>query len=141
MDNHQHEGTTVRRKQTRTSRALIATVCAIGVASAQTARADDIETGKNVYNGLGACASCHGATGAGDGAAAAALDPKPRSFLAGVFKFDTDGDGKTGTETDIFNIVTNGAAKYGGSPLMVGRPDIPEADRKAIAKFVLSLKK
>lgn len=105
------------------------------------ARADELEQGKTVFNGVGACASCHGATGAGDGAAAAALNPKPRSFVEGTFKFDTDGDGKPGTETDLFNVITNGAQKYGGSIMMVPRADLPEADRKALAKYVLSLKK
>ncbi len=100
----------------------------------------ELEKGKAVYSGAGACFSCHGPEGKGDGAAAAALNPKPRSFSEGVYKFDTDGDGKTGTETDIFNIVTSGAAKFGGSALMVPRADLPEADRKAVAKFVLSLK-
>ena len=101
----------------------------------------DLDKGKAVFNGLGACASCHGAEGKGDGAAAAALNPKPRSFVEGTYKYDTDGDGKTGTETDIFNIITNGAAKYSGSVMMVGRADLPEADRKALVKYVLSLKK
>ena len=106
--------------------------------------ADDAATlakGKEIYDGLGACASCHGALGAGDGIAAAALDPKPRSFSAGVFKFDTDKDGKSGTEIDLYNVITDGAQKYGGSMLMAGRPDIAEADRKALVKYVLSLKK
>lgn len=101
----------------------------------------EVDKGKAIYNGAGACFSCHGPEGKGDGAAAAALNPKPRSFIEGVYKYDTDGDGKTGTEADIFNIVTSGAAKFGGSALMVARADLPEADRKAIAKFVLSLKK
>jgi mono/diheme cytochrome c family protein len=110
------------------------------VALPQVAGADaDLEKGKAVYNGAGACMSCHGALGAGDGAAATALPVKPRNFAKGEFGYDTDGDGKKGTETDIFNIVTNGAVKFGGSPMMAGRPDLPEADRKALAKYVISL--
>lgn len=108
----------------------------------QQAKADaDLDKGKAVYAGVGACAGCHGDTGAGDGAAAAALTPKPRSFVTGQYAIDTDKDGKTGTETDLLNIISNGAAAYGGSPMMVGRADIPEADRKALVKYVLSLKK
>jgi len=99
-----------------------------------------LEQGKKVYEGNGACFSCHGALGMGDGAAAAALTPKPASFVQGVFKYDSNADGKTGTEADLFDIVTNGAGKYGGSPMMIGRPDLPEADRKAVVKYVLSLK-
>ena len=110
--------------------------------SASVTLADEaLEKGKTIYNGAGACAGCHGPLGAGDGPAGAALNPKPRSFVSGDFAIDTDKDGKKGTETDIFNVVSNGAATYGGSPLMVGRADIPEADRKAVAKYVLSLKK
>lgn len=105
------------------------------------AQADaDIEKGKAIYNGLGGCVACHGAMGKGDGAAAAALTPKPNDFSKGVFKYDANGDGKTGTEDDIAAVIGNGAAKFGGSPMMVGRADIPEADRKALAKYVLSLK-
>jgi mono/diheme cytochrome c family protein len=105
------------------------------------ATADEIlEKGKTVYNGDGACATCHGALGQGDGMAAAALTPKPRNFAAGDFALDTDKDGTTGTEEDIFQVITNGAAKFGGSPMMAGRPDLPEADRRALAKYVHSLK-
>lgn len=100
----------------------------------------ELEQGKAVYNGLGGCVACHGAMGKGDGAAAAALTPKPNDFSKGVFKYDANGDGKTGTEEDIAAVIANGAAKFGGSPMMVGRADISEADRKALAKYVLSLK-
>lgn len=125
-----------------TRAALISALAISGVAVVSSARADDeLEKGKAVYNGAGACSSCHGALGGGDGVAAAALTPKPRNFAAGDYALDTDNDGKKGTETDIFNVVTNGALKYGGSPMMAGRADLSEADRKAVAKYVLSLKK
>jgi mono/diheme cytochrome c family protein len=103
--------------------------------------ADDLARGKELFNGVGACSTCHGPLGAGDGPAAAALNPKPANMQDGVFKYDTDGDGKKGTEADIANIIENGAAKYGGNMMMTARPDIAEADRKALAKYVLSLKK
>jgi mono/diheme cytochrome c family protein len=101
----------------------------------------ELDKGKEIYNGLGACSSCHGALGQGDGVAAASLPAKPANFVIGNYNYDTDGDGKKGTETDIYNIVTNGAVKYGGNMMMVARGDIPEADRKALAKYVASLKK
>lgn len=124
------------------ARALtLGVVFAVGVQSARAADDPDIEKAKAVYNGAGACFSCHGADGKGDGPAGGALNPKPRSFVEGQYKYDTDGDGKTGTEADLLNIITNGAAKYGGSALMVPRADLPEADRKALVKYVLSMKK
>jgi mono/diheme cytochrome c family protein len=64
------------------------------------------------------CASCHGEDGKGDGPVGAALKPPPRDFTKGEFKFDTDKDGKTGTDADLKNVIKNGAAEYGGSPLM-----------------------
>ena len=115
-------------------------VLALGIQGVQ---ADDklLAKGKTIYNGIGACASCHGPEGKGDGAASAALNPKPRSFAAGDFVYDPDKDGKKGTGSDISAIITNGAAKYGGSPLMAARPDIKGDDLKALVAYVKSLKK
>jgi len=124
-------------------RSLLLSTSILAFGGAATASADqaELDKGKAVYNGIGACASCHGPLGAGDGVAAAALNPKPRSFVAGTFSYDTDADGKTGTQKDLENIIEFGAAKYKGSMLMAGRPDIAAADRTALAKYVLSLKK
>ncbi len=44
------------------------------------ARADDLEKGKSIY--VARCQSCHGATGRGDGPAAAAFTKKPKDFSA-----------------------------------------------------------
>lgn len=101
----------------------------------------DAAAGKAVYDGIGACASCHGLQGKGDGAAAAALDPKPRNFADGVFAYDTDGDGATGTDTDLFNVIKNGSATYGGAPTMPGRADIPDADIQALVAYIRSMAK
>ena len=114
--------------------------CLLAYLPHQLAHADSLNAAKKIYNGLGACAACHGAEGKGDGAASAALNPKPRSFTNGTFKFDTDGDGKSGTDIDLLNVITHGAAKYGGSATMVGRSDISEADRKALVKLIRTLK-
>ncbi len=99
----------------------------------------DAAAGKAIYDGKGACASCHGPSGKGDGVAAAALNPKPRDFSTGDFALDTDGDGQKGTEADLFNVIKNGAAQYGGAATMPGRADIPDAEIKALADYVLSL--
>ncbi len=95
--------------------------------------------GQAIYNSNG-CATCHGATGQGDGAAAAAMNPKPRSFASGEFSYDTDGDGSKGSDADLMNIIKNGTAKYGGSPLMPGRADIADADINAMIAYIRSLK-
>jgi len=49
---------------------------------------DSIAKGKEIYTKN--CESCHGATGIGDGAAAAALDPKPRDFTLGKYKYGSE---------------------------------------------------
>jgi mono/diheme cytochrome c family protein len=99
----------------------------------------DAAAGKAVYDGIGACAGCHGSDGKGDGAAAAALDPKPRNFAEATFAYDTDGDGATGTDVDLFNVIKNGSAVYGGAPTMPGRADIPDADIQAMVEYIRSL--
>jgi len=45
----------------------------------------DIEKGRAVYSRL--CAFCHGADGAGDGPAAEYLNPPPRDFTLGLYKW------------------------------------------------------
>jgi mono/diheme cytochrome c family protein len=99
----------------------------------------DAEAGKAVYSGKGACASCHGPTGKGDGPAAAALNPKPRDFSLGDFALDTDGDGQSGTDTDLYNVIHDGAAKYGGAATMPGRADLSEQEIKDLIAYIRSL--
>ncbi len=102
--------------------------------------AGDAAAGKTLYDGAGACATCHGATGAGDGAAAAALDPKPASFASAAFRLDADGDGKPGSDADLANVIKNGAAKYGGNVAMPGRPDLSDDDVNNLVAHIHSLK-
>ena len=103
--------------------------------------AADAEKGKAVYD-LN-CTTCHGPSGAGDGPVAAALPPesKPRDFTTGDFKYDTDGDGKPGTDTDIKNIIQKGAMEYGGNPLMAALPHLSDEDVANVIAYVRSLKK
>ena len=85
------------------------------------------------------CVSCHGATGKGDGVAAAALNPKPADFSAGTFKYDANGNGTKGEIDDIKAIVHDGAAKHGGSPLMAPWPMLSADQLQAVAEYVKSL--
>ena len=101
--------------------------------------AADAAAGKMKYDMF--CVTCHGATGKGDGPGAPP-DPKPRDLSVGDFKFDTDADGTSGTDADLKNVIRNGAAKYGGSPLMVAWPAgaVPDADIDNIIAYIRSLK-
>ena len=47
-----------------------------------------------------------------------ALQPPPRDFSTGDFKFDANGNGTPGEDEDLKLVITNGAGAYGGTPLM-----------------------
>ena len=103
-------------------------------AAPATAAASD--AGVAAYNMY--CVTCHGATGKGDGLAAASLTPKPADFSAGAFKFDPNGNGEKGDIDDIKAIVRDGAAKHGGSPLMAPWPMLSPDQLQAVAEHVKS---
>ncbi len=99
---------------------------------ASAALAQDAAKGQQVFKLY--CASCHGEKGDGQGPVGKTLNPPPRNFQVADFKFG-------GTDKDIFEVISNGAASKGGSPLMAPwGAVIPEADRKALVKFIRSLK-
>jgi mono/diheme cytochrome c family protein len=72
---------------------------------------ESIAAGKAVFEGAGTCATCHGATGAGDGDAGKALDPPPRNLHAAAdYKY---GAGPHG----IYRTVMYGVEGTGMAPL------------------------
>jgi mono/diheme cytochrome c family protein len=98
----------------------------------------DAAAGKSTFTAN--CISCHGPSGKGDGPLAAALTPKPRDLSMGAFNFDTDGDGTKGSDADLMNVIKNGAAAYGGSPLMAPWPALSDGDIANLVAFIRSLK-
>ena len=54
------------------------------------------------------CASCHGTDGRGHGPAADALNPKPRDFTGGIYKFRTTASGSLPTDDDLYRAVADG---------------------------------
>lgn len=93
----------------------------------------DAAAGKTKYDQF--CSTCHGTAGDGQGPVGKTLNPPPRDFTTGDFKYG-------GTDQDLFDVITNGAAAKGGSPLMAPwGAVIPEADRWAIIKHIRSLRK
>ena len=102
------------------------------------ASAGDAAAGKTVYTTN--CASCHGDSGKGDGPVGAALDPRPRDFSAGDFKFDTDGDGQAGSDADLKAVITKGAGDFGGSPLMAPWAHLPASDIDNLIAYIRSLR-
>jgi mono/diheme cytochrome c family protein len=86
------------------------------------------------------CASCHGTSGKGDGPVGAALNPPPRDFTKGDFKFDANGDGTPGEDADLVLVIQRGAMAYGGSPLMAPWPTLTAAQVTDIVAHIRSLK-
>lgn len=56
------------------------------------------------------CAGCHGRSGDGSGPAATDLDPRPRNFRSGVFKFTSTSTGQKPKRADLFKTITRGLA-------------------------------
>lgn len=88
---------------------VIVVLCAVVLGTALVAHAADAEQGKKLYGQF--CATCHGQSGKGDGAAAAALNPKPRDHTDKEYMSKLSDD-------DMLKVIKNGGASVGKSPLM-----------------------
>ena len=73
------------------------------------------------------CASCHGASGKGDGAAAVALNPKPADWTSSRVQDEVDGE--------LFWKISNGRGA------MPPWKHLPENDRWSVIRYIRSLKK
>lgn len=115
--------------------ALLAVVTVARAADDGTAKMKAADAAKGAQLFTTYCVTCHGPLGLGDGPVGKTLNPPPRNFQEAKFKY---GD----TPQAHFEVITNGAASKGGSPLMAPwGAVIPEADRWALVKHVMSLKK
>jgi mono/diheme cytochrome c family protein len=80
------------------------------------------------------CALCHGASGKGDGAAAAGLNPKPRDYSDPAWQASV-------TDEQIEKIILEGGAAVGKSAMMpsnpdlASKPDVVKALRASIRQF------
>ncbi len=76
------------------------------------------------------CAACHGPEGKGDGAAAAALNPKPRNLS------DAEYVSKLSNE-HMFKVISEGGASVGKSPMMAAWGGIlSESDIKNVIAYI-----
>ncbi|MBQ62573.1 MAG: hypothetical protein CMQ19_10930 [Gammaproteobacteria bacterium] len=62
--------------------------------------------GQKIY--IQRCSFCHGLLGDGNGPAADYLDPRPRDFTLGIYKFRTTESGELPTDSDLFRTVSRG---------------------------------
>ena len=93
----------------------------------------DVSRGKSAY---GACVACHGAVGAGDGAAAKAMKPKPRDFTDKAWQ-------QSVTNEHIEKVIVAGGMAVGKSPLMPPNPGLANNPQKLkdIVAYLRSLGK
>ncbi|TGL39875.1 c-type cytochrome [Leptospira perdikensis] len=90
----------------------------------------DLVKGEELY--LQNCSSCHGEKGAGDGAAAAALNPKPRNYKAPVSEWKNGN-----TAAGVTKTLKEGIK---GSP-MVAYGHLGDDNIRILAKYVEHLSK
>jgi cytochrome c oxidase cbb3-type subunit 2 len=91
---------------------------------------DLLTLGREVYQAR--CVGCHGAKGDGNGVAATFLQPRPRDFTAGVFKFRTTPSGSLPTDGDLFRTVTRGV-RWTAMPTW---HELPDKERLAAVAFI-----
>lgn len=78
------------------------------------------------------CIGCHGRYGDGAGPAARYLNPRPRNFRRGIFKFTQTATGQRPLRQDLFNTITRG---LGGSS-MPGFRLLSEEKRWDLVEYV-----
>lgn len=79
--------------------------------STKTASPEIVEQGRVLYEGRGACVSCHGKTGLGDGPVGRRLQPGPRNFTNCKFH-------KKRKDGELFWIIKNGSPGTGMVPMI-----------------------
>jgi mono/diheme cytochrome c family protein len=92
-----------------------------------------LQLGRQVYTAQ--CAGCHGTTGDGQGPAGAHLNPPPRDYRNGVFKFTSTPRGSKPSRDDLRRILKYGAK---GTSMPAFR-FMPEEETEAVIDYVMLL--
>lgn len=91
------------------------------------------DAGANLYANW--CASCHGEKGQGDGVLSKALNPPPRNFAKGKFRFISTSAGSLPSDEDLFRTISAGVLPV----RMPAFAFLSESDRWALVEKVKSL--
>lgn len=92
---------------------------------------DLLALGKTVY--ARRCVGCHGIKGDGAGPAARFMNPRPRDFTTGIFKFrSTPGRDSLPTDVDLYSTITHGL--WGTS--MPAWQEISDHERRAVIQHI-----
>ena len=79
------------------------------------------------------CGQCHGEKGKGDGSAAALLDPRPRDFTSGKYKFRSTESGSIPTDEDLAATIQNGLH---GTAMPDWKPFLKGDTLKAVVVYI-----
>ncbi len=113
----------------------------ISLAHLQAAAGPPSEEGRGLYRQH--CARCHGITGNGRGETAALVDPYPRDYRPGIFKFKTTSRGSKPLKADLARVIKYGipgtsmVPDYQISATEVG--PLPDAAVDALVDYVIYL--
>jgi cytochrome c oxidase cbb3-type subunit I/II len=91
---------------------------------------EQADRGRAVYERR--CVGCHGEQGDGNGPAATFLDPRPRNFTLGSFKFRTTPSGSLPTDGDLYRTLTRGV-RWTAMPTW---HELPGNDRVAVIAYL-----
>ncbi len=81
------------------------------------------------------CVQCHGLSGDGRGPTGPWVDPHPRDFRRGAFKFVSSGDGLKPRRADLLRTIREGLR----GTAMPSFARLPDEEREALAAFVVFL--
>lgn len=95
--------------------------------------AAQLQHGEAVYRRY--CQQCHGVTGDGNGPAAEYLEPRPRDYRKGIFKFTSTPYGAKPLREDLLKTIQRGIT---GTSMPSFRL-LPERDLQAVVSYVLAL--
>src|SRR3989454_5691347 len=91
----------------------------------------DTTHGKTVY--VKWCAGCHGDDGAGAGAAAAYMLPRPRNFTVGLYKIRTTASGQLPTDADLLRAIDDGLP---GSAMPGWKGRLSDTERRDVMAYI-----
>ncbi|OFW43257.1 MAG: hypothetical protein A3J28_15150 [Acidobacteria bacterium RIFCSPLOWO2_12_FULL_60_22] len=94
-----------------------------------------VARGRKVYETL--CLRCHGEKGDGKGEFAPYMNPKPRNFVEGAYKFRMTPSGSIPQDIDIYRTITIGVKKSSMPAWFV----VPRQDRWALVHYVKTFAK
>ena len=114
-------------------RLTITMLMVLGVCCWMTSNAKEAGSalGKSIYEAR--CAPCHGVGGKGDGPASALLNPRPRNFTSGMYKFRSTESGSIPSDDDLMSTVKNGLH---GTAMPDWAPFITGDSLKAVVAYV-----